>query len=195
MTIPPPSVGDPNRVPAAPLPYAAASPPEVVAPWAGSPAGQQGVPPQVAPWAGSPGTLGTPTPAPASARPSWVAWTALGLSALAFLLATAIGILYAADRFGGSLNETFYDAGTPTWGAVDLTETGAVTDRALTDSVTEAVIDVLGDGVPIENVLCEALPAPRTNSVATCSALIDKLDSTVVLFFTDDSGSYLATIY
>ncbi len=176
MTVTPPSAGDPYRVPSAPPAYAVPSPSAVGSPWSG--------PPQTASNSGG-------------SRPSWVAWTALGLSALTFLITMSIGIIYAAERLGGSgsSEEFFYDAGMPSWGTVDLTPTGAATDVALTSSVTEALVDGLEDGIPVEDVFCDALPAPKKDTVATCSALVDELDSTVVLFFLDDDGGYLATLY
>lgn len=130
-------------------------------------------------------------------RPSWVAWAALGLSALSFLVATSVGILHTVDRFGPSASseEWVWDAGLPAWGEVELTPTGATTDRALTDAVTDALVEVLEDGVRVENVLCEALPGPKKDTVATCSALVDEYDSTIVVFFTDDRGRFLATLY
>ncbi|MEO7268623.1 MAG: hypothetical protein ABIW49_05395 [Knoellia sp.] len=174
MTLTPLSAGDPFRMPSASPAYAVPSAPAAGSPWSG--------PPQE-------------SPGPGRARPSWVAWTALGLSALSFLITMSIGIVYAADRLGGSSEEFYYDAGMPSWGAVDLTPTGAATDIALTDSVTDALVEGLEDGVPVEDVFCEALPGPKKDTVATCSALVDELDSTVVLFFLDDDGGYLATLY
>ncbi|MFC7485144.1 hypothetical protein ACOCJ7_01355 [Knoellia sp. CPCC 206453] len=178
MTLTPPSAGDPYRVPSAPPAYAVPSPPAAAAdsPWSG--------PPQAPPTAGR-------------AHPSWVAWTALALSALTFLITMSIGIIYAVERLGGSgsSEDFFYDAGMPSWGSVDLAPSGAATELALTNSVTEALVDGLEDGIPVEEVFCEPLPAPKKDTVATCSALVDELDSTVVLFFLDDDGGYLATLY
>jgi hypothetical protein len=174
MTVIPPSAGDQYRVPSAPPAYAVPSPSADGSPWSGPPQEPSG---------------------PGRARPSWVAWTALGLSALSFLIAMSIGIIYAAERLGGSSEEFYYDAGMPSWGSVDLTPSGAATDIALTDSVTDALVEGLEDGVPVEDVYCEALPGPKKDTVATCSALVDELDSTVVLFFLDDEGGYLATLY
>ena len=176
MTLTPPSAGDPYRVPSAPPAYAVSSPPEAGSPWSAQP---------------------ETSPGPGRARPSWVAWTALGLSALTFLATMSLGIVYAADRLGssGPSEGFYYDAGMPSWGQVDLAPSGAATDIALSDSVTEALVDGLEDGVPVEDVYCEALPGPKKDTVATCSVLVDEVDSTVVLFFLDDEGGYLATLY
>ncbi|EAQ00734.1 hypothetical protein JNB_11184 [Janibacter sp. HTCC2649] len=126
-----------------------------------------------------------------------MAWTALGLSALSFLITMSIGIIYAADRLGssGSSEDFYYDAGMPSWGSVDLAPSGAATELALTSSVTDALYEALDDGVPVDEVFCEALPGPKKDTVATCSALVDELDSTIVLVFLDNEGGYLATLY
>lgn len=174
MTVPTPPPGDHYGVPSASFAYAAQPPSAPLSP-------------------------------PAS-RPSWVSWTALGLSALSFIIATSVGIIYAADRFGStgstgssSGDESMYDAGLPSWGTVPLTPSGQATDVALTDSLEEAlqtgIEDFGGAAEDVEDVFCEALPAPKKDSVGTCSVTVQGVDSTVVLFFTDNDGNYLATLY
>ncbi|WP_106298957.1 hypothetical protein [Knoellia remsis] len=121
---------------------------------------------------------------------------ALGVSALSFLIALSVGVLFAADRVGSGGDEVWgYDAGLPAWGEVELTPTGAVTDRTFTDSVETAVVDVLEDGTPVEDLLCEALPAPRKDTVTSCGAVIDGFDTTIVVLFLDDNGGFMATLY
>lgn len=190
-----PPAGDPFRAPSGPAPasapaQSAAAPTPYAGPhpaWTGGP-----VP--------SPGPGPSPAQPPAKPGPSWVAWLALALSALAFVVATTVGILYAVHSVGpdrpssASGEEFFYDAGLPAWGSVDLTPTGAVTDRALTDAVDVAYGDS-DDGIAMQDLLCEALPAPRKDTVTTCSATVDDLESTIVVFFTDDRGTFLATLY
>lgn len=181
MTLTTPSAGDQYRVPSAPPAYA-------------------GPPPSLgaAPWPAGPGAHGLPGgPVPARARPSWVAWAALGLSALSFFIATSIGIIYAADRLGASESseEYFYDAGQPSWGTVDLAPSGAATELALNNGVAQALQDSFEEGVPIEEVYCEPLPAPKRDTVTSCSVLVDEIDSTVVLLFLNDKGAFLATLY
>ncbi|WP_353952263.1 hypothetical protein V6K52_02125 [Knoellia sp. S7-12] len=191
MTFTPPTPGEPQRAPSAPMPYAAHSPAVAGPPGSGQPVSPP-TPPQ-----GSPGH--------ARARPSWVAWTALGLSALSFLIATSIGIIYAAHSLSGTEGSQgsegeglYYDAGMPSWGSVDLSATGQAEKRSLTDSVEEAlkqgIEDFDGNADDISNVSCEGL-APKKDSVATCSVTVQDYDSTVVLFFLDDDGGYLATLY
>lgn len=118
----------------------------------------------------------------------------------------ALGIVYAVDRISGGSSSTladeegpYYDAGMPSWGEVALSPTGAATERALTDSVEAALRqgfeDFDNDPDEIEDVYCEALPAPVKDTVATCSATAVGVESTVVLVFTDDDGSYLTTLY
>lgn len=147
----------------------------------------------------------TPPPATSTPRPSWVAWTGLALSATSLLLTTAIGIIYTVDRLtGGGSSEfadegPYYDAGMPSWGEVALSPTGQATERALTDSVELALRqgfeDFDNDPDELEDVYCAALPAPRKDTVATCSVTAVGVDSTVVLFFTDDDGSFLTTLF
>ena len=147
-----------------------------------------------------------PPPVTSTHRPSWVAWTALVLSAATFLLTMSIGIVYAVDRISGGGSSTladdegpYYDAGMPSWGKVVLSPTGQATERALTDSVEEALRvgfeDFDNDPDEIEDVYCAALPAPKKDTVATCSVTAVDVESTVVLFFTDDDGSYLTTLF
>jgi len=134
-----------------------------------------------------------------------VAWLALALSAATFLLTTAIGIVYTVDRVSGGGSEyaddegPYYDAGMPSWGEVALSPTGQATERTLTDSVGQALRqgfeDFGNDPDELEDVSCAALPAPKKDTVATCSVTAVGIDSTVVLFFTDDDGSFLATVY
>jgi len=145
-----------------------------------------------------------PSTAPTN-RPSWVAWTALALSAAAFVVATSVGVVYAANTLSdggsgdGSGEGLFYDAGMPVWGTVELAPSGAATERILTDSLEEAlrtgIEDFEGSAEDISDVYCEALTAPRTNSVATCVATVQDVETTVVLVFLDDEGGYLATVY
>lgn len=153
----------------------------------------------------SPPAVGSP-PATSGARPSWVAWTALALSAATLLLTMALGIVYAVDRISGGSSSAFadeegpyYDAGMPSWGQVVLSPTGQATERALTDSVEEALRqgfeDFDNDPDELEDVYCAALPAPKKDTVATCSVTAVGVDSTVVLVFTDDDGGYLTTLY
>lgn len=176
------------------------TPPSATTP-AGTPQSAYAVPPHV--------PLGGPATPPAGAResrrPSWVAWTALGLSALSFVVATSVGVVLAAQTLSGDSSEEpleeglYYDAGMPVWGEVALAPSGAATERILTDSLEEAlrtgIEDYDGSADDIGDVYCEALTAPRKDSVATCSATIADVESTVVLFFTDDDGSYVATVY
>lgn len=134
------------------------------------------------------------------ARPSWVAWTALALSATSLLVATSVGIVYAANTLSDGEDEgLFYDAGMPVWGTVELSPTGAATERTLTDSLEEAlrtgIQDFDGSAEDIGDVHCEALAAPRRNSVGVCGATVQDVETTVVLVFTDDEGGYLATVY
>ena len=182
MSFTSPQPGDPRPVPAVP-----ASP---AAPHAAPHPGYAG-PPQLA------------APGGPRSRPSWVAWTALGLSALSFVVASSVGILYAVNSFAGESQSgnggLFYDAGLPSWGSVDLTPSGQATERALTDSVEEAlkngIQDFDGSAEDVTDTFCEAVSAPKKDSVATCSAMVQDTDATVVLFFTDNEGSYLATLY
>lgn len=192
MSLTPPSSGAPQDA-------------QPAAPHGGPPATPWGAAPPQGPYAVQPPPVpGAPTPvASRGSRPSWVAWTALGLSAVSFLVATSIGILYAADALsdGGAAAEEglYYDAGLPAWGVVELSPTGQATERALTDSVEEALVSGIeafdGTAEDLGDVFCEALAAPRKNSVGTCSAIVQDTESTVVLVFTDDEGSFLATMY
>ncbi|MFC7490241.1 MULTISPECIES: hypothetical protein [unclassified Knoellia] len=143
-------------------------------------------------------------PAPGATRPAWVAWTALALSALSFVIATSIGILYAVDRFSESVpspapsssdEELLYDAGFPAWGTVDIAPSGAVTEIALNNAVTDALTEALDDESTVNDVFCDALLAPKKDLVTTCSVSVDEYDSTVVLFFVDTEGDFLATLY
>ena len=147
-----------------------------------------------------------PPPVTSGSRPSWVAWTALALSAATLLLTMALGIVYTVDRVSGASSSAladeegpYYDAGMPSWGQVTLSPTGQATERALTDSVEQALRqgfeDFDNDPDQLEDVSCAALPAPRKDTVATCSVTAVGVDSTVVLFFTDDDGSYLTTLF
>ena len=147
-----------------------------------------------------------PPPVTTPHRPSWVAWAALALSVTTFLLTVSIGIIYAVDRISGpgpsalaDEDGPYYDAGMPSWGSVVLSPTGQATERALTDSVEEALRtgfeDFDNDPDEIQDVFCEALPAPKKDTVATCSVTAVDVDSTVVLFFTDDRGSFLTALY
>ncbi|GAA4118096.1 hypothetical protein GCM10022415_16600 [Knoellia locipacati] len=151
-----------------------------------------------------PYALAAPPSAAPTNRPSWVAWTALALSAAAFVVATGVGIVYAANTLSdgsadGSGEGLFYDAGMPVWGTVELAPSGAATERILTDSLEDAlrtgIEDFDGSAEDISDVYCEALTAPRTNSVATCVASVQDVETTVVLVFLDDEGGYLATVY
>lgn len=186
MSFPPPSPGGHHAT--QPPSYAVEPPSGPAAPGAGVPV------------AGGP-VAGGPAPAgPSGARPSWVAWTALALSATSLVVATSVGIVYAANTLSDGGDEgLYYDAGMPVWGTVELSPTGQATERTLTDSVEEAlrtgIEDFDGSAEDIGDVYCEALEAPKRNSVGVCGATVQDIDSTVVLFFTDDEGGYLATLY
>lgn len=196
MTVPPPSADDPYRVPSAFPAYAGPSPSEAGAPWPAGQGGQGG-------FSGLGGFGGPGAPGPAKSRPSWVAWVALGLSALSFVLATSIGIIYAANTLSASDGPDgeglYYDAGMPSWGSVELTDTGDVEEFTLTESLDrylkEGIEEFGGRPEDISDITCEALVQPKKNSVGTCSVVVQDVDSTVVLFFLNDQGAYLATLY
>ena len=190
MTLVPPSAGEPRHLPPEPSAYAVPSPPTAGSAWSGPP--------------------GSPMSAPAQprSRPSWVAWTALGLSALTFLLATSIGILYAADRLSsdgpvssavqpdeGEEGEEPYDAGYPAWGQVEVADGGAISAGALAASVREAIVDSFEEGLVVSDLTCSAIDAPRKDVVSTCSGEIEDLEAFVVVYLTDAYGSFVATVY
>ena len=171
--------------------------------------------PEGGPAANAPATM-TPwpaAPAPAattSRRPSWVAWTALALSALSFLLAASVGILYAVDRFGGGSSAGdasqddagyYYDAGLPAWGRIELSPTGAATELALNHGVKGAFEEAFAEGLEgeeapvMDEVFCEPLAKVAKDVVTTCATTVDDYESTVVLYFTADDGTFLATLY
>ena len=190
MSIQPPSSGDPRGVPSAPSVYAVPSSFPPGAPWSGPP-------------------VASTSPMPTRAGTSWVAWLALGLSALALVVAMSAGVVYAANSLSagnavegaGALDGEvlYYDAGMPSWGSVELTDTGDVEEFTLEQSVEKYVNEGLeefgGDAGEASEVDCEALVQPKKDSVGTCSLVVQDVDSTVVLFFLNDQGAYLATLY
>lgn len=196
MTLVPPSPDESQRVPPAPTTaYAVPSPPTSGSAWTGPP--------------------GSPTSARAQARsrPSWVAWTALGLSALTFLMATSIGILYAVDRLSsadpvsssaqsgqgdggdGDAGDAPYDAGYPAWGQAELTDGGAIGADALATSVEQAIIDTFENGLVVNDLTCSPIAAARKDVISTCSGEIEDIEAFVVVYLIDDDGSFVATVY
>ncbi|KGN29838.1 hypothetical protein N802_10440 [Knoellia sinensis KCTC 19936] len=134
-----------------------------------------------------------------------MAWLALGLSALSFLIATSVAILYAADRLSDDAplesaeSYSLYDAGLPAWGTVGLTTTGRASKGMVEGSVERAlqgaVEDFGGSADDITGVRCKDLANVKQDSVASCSLMIQDYPGTAVLTFLDDNGSYLVTLY